>query len=103
NHTELWYNPGGGRMVVIAKENSLSIESITLFSYLFCAFLLLTFLIWLMNTFLSSKFNLARARQLWQLSIRNQIHGTIIFICVLSFLVIGAATILFFISRYENT
>ncbi len=102
NHTELWYNAGGGIKVVIAKENSLSIESITLFSYLFCAFLLLTFIIWLLNTLLSSKFNLTRARQSWQLSIRNQIHGTIIFICVLSFLVIGIATILFFISRYEN-
>ncbi|RYG52314.1 MAG: methyl-accepting chemotaxis protein, partial [Chitinophagaceae bacterium] len=103
NHTELWYNPGGGRMVVIAKENSLSIESITLFSYLFCAFLLLTFIIWMLNILLNSKFNLSKAKQSWQLSIRNQIHGTIIFICVVSFLVIGIATILFFINRYENT
>jgi nitrogen fixation/metabolism regulation signal transduction histidine kinase len=37
-----------------------------------------------------------------QLSIRNQIHGTIIFISFLSFVVIGIATIMFFIRRYEN-
>ncbi len=90
-------------MVVIARENSLSIESITLFSYLFCAFLLLTAFIWSLSVLFNSKFNLERARESWQFSIRNEIHGTIIFICVLSFLVIGIATILFFIDRYENT
>lgn len=103
NYTELWYNAGGGVRVVIAKENSVSIESITLFSYLFCAFLLLTFIIWLLGILFNSRLNFTRARQSWQLSIRNQIHGTIIFICVVSFLVIGIATILFFITRYENT
>jgi len=89
-------------MVVIAKENSVSIESITLFSYLFCAFLLLTFLFWLVHVFLTARFNFQKIRMYWHLSIRNQIHGTIIFISVLSFFVIGIATILFFISRYEN-
>ncbi|MES2881337.1 MAG: HAMP domain-containing sensor histidine kinase, partial [Bacteroidota bacterium] len=37
-----------------------------------------------------------------QLNIRTQIHGTVIFISVLSFLVIGAATISFFIDRYNR-
>lgn len=102
NYNELWYKSAPERIVVIAKENSISIESITLFSYLFCSFLLLTFAFWLVNIFLSSRFNFRKIRTYWQLSIRNQIHGTIIFISVLSFVVIGIATILFFISRYEN-
>lgn len=102
NYNELWYRSGPDRMVVIAKENNVSIESITLFSYLFCSFLLLTFLFWLFNVFLTARFNLQKMRMYWHLSIRNQIHGTIIFISVLSFIVIGIATILFFISRYEN-
>lgn len=101
-YNELWFKSGPDRMVVIAKENSVIIESITLFSYLFCSFLLLTFAFWLVNIFLSSRFNLKKIKTYWQLSIRNQIHGTIIFISVLSFFVIGIATILFFISRYEN-
>ncbi|MEO6583226.1 MAG: HAMP domain-containing sensor histidine kinase [Ferruginibacter sp.] len=102
NYNELWYKYAPDRIVVIAKENNLSIESITLFSYLFCSFLLLTFIFWILNIFLSARFNLSKIKNYWQFSIRNQIHGTIIFISVLSFIVIGIATILFFIARYEN-
>ena len=36
------------------------------------------------------------------MSIRNQVHATIIFISLLSFFVVGVATILFFIDRYNN-
>ena len=83
------------------RKNSISVESITMFSYLFCGFLVLTALIWLANMFIRSKLRLSKLRSYWQLTIRNQIHGTIIFISVVSFLVIGAATIIFFINRYE--
>src|SRR5688500_17323764 len=41
-------------------------------------------------------------RQYWQLSIRSQIHSTIIMVSLLSFVVIGVATILFFINRYDR-
>jgi len=102
DHSELWYYAGADKVVVIAKENSLSIESITLFSYLFCSFLLLTALFWIINILIRSGFRINRIRSYWQLSIRNQIHGTIIFISVFSFIIIGFATILFFIIRYEN-
>lgn len=101
NYNELWYYAGADKMVVIARKNSLSVESITMFSYLFCGFLVLTALIWLANMFIRSKLRLSKLRNYWQLTIRNQIHGTIIFISVVSFLVIGAATILFFVNRYE--
>ncbi len=102
DYNELWYYAGADKMVVIAKKNSLSIESITLFSYLFCGFLLLTAVFWTINILIRSRLRFQRLRSYWQLSIRNQIHGTIIFISVISFLVIGAATILFFITRYET-
>ena len=102
-YDELWYKAGGQKVVIIAKENNFLIESITLFSYLFCGFLLVTGIFWLLNISIRSKFNKIRFRNYWQVSIRNQIHGTVIFISVLSFVVIGVATILFFISRYENS
>jgi two-component system nitrogen regulation sensor histidine kinase NtrY len=102
NFTELWYYAGADKLVVIAKENSLSIESITLFSYLFCSFLLVSALFWFINIVIKARFNRNRILSYWQLSIRNQIHGTIIFITVVSFLVIGVATIWFFIIRYED-
>lgn len=101
-HNELWYRAGPDKMVVIARKNSLALESVTLFSYLFCSFLLLAAVLWLLNILVRSRLRPAKLRAYWQLSIRNQIHGTVIFISVLSFFVIGGATIYFFINRYEN-
>ena len=102
-HDELWYKAGPQKVVIIAKENNLFIETITLFSYLFCAFLLVAGIFWLFNISIRSRFNREIIKYHWQLSIRNQIHGTVILVSVLSFLVIGIATILFFINRYENS
>lgn len=99
---ELWYRAGAESVVIIAKKDNFFIELITLFSYLFCAFLLVTGVFWLLNVFIRSRMNKVKLRSFLQLSIRNQIHGTVIFISILSFLVIGIATILFFIRRYEN-
>ena len=41
-------------------------------------------------------------RKLFQLNIRSQVHSTIIFISVFSFIIIGIATISFFNSRYNR-
>lgn len=101
-YDELWFNAGNDKLVVIAKQESFLIESITLFAYIFCSFLIITAVFWLLNLFIRGRFNPRRVKHLWQLSIRNQVHGTIIFISVLSFLIIGVATILFFINRYHN-
>ena len=102
-YNELWYKAAPQKVVIIAKQNSLWLESITLFSYLFCAFLIVAGIFWLLNISIRARFNRSRIKYYWQLSIRNQIHGTVIFISVLSFFVIGIATILFFINRYENS
>lgn len=101
-HDELWYVAGAEKYIVIVKENRKPLESITLFSYLFCSFLILAALFWLSNVFISSRLKPSRLRRYWQLTIRNQIHGIIIFISAASFLVIGVATIFFFISRYQS-
>ncbi len=102
-YDELWFKAGPQKVVIISKQNNFLIESITLFSYLFCAFLLVTCIFWFLNAIIRAKFNKLRLGYYWQLNIRNQIHGTVIFISVISFLIIGVATILFFISRYENS
>ena len=39
-HDELWYRAGANKLVVIARKNSMVLEAVTLFSYLFCSFLL---------------------------------------------------------------
>ncbi|HEY0355305.1 MAG TPA: HAMP domain-containing sensor histidine kinase, partial [Flavisolibacter sp.] len=102
DHTELWYRPSGKKVVIVAKKRDSLIESITLFSYLFCAFLFMVGLLQLVSLLLRlfrerSSFNLFS-----RMNIRSQIHGTVIFISILSFFIIGAATISFFISRYNR-
>ena len=99
---ELWYKAGKDKVVVMAKEDNFFIESITLFSYLFCAFLFVTGIFWFFNAIVRSRLQWNRLQSNWQMTIRNQVHGTIIFISFLSFIVVGVATILFFINRYHN-
>lgn len=99
---ELWYRAGMDKVVIIAKENNFFIESITLFSYLFCAFLFVASIFWFFNAVVQSRLRWSKMRTHWQMSIRNQVHATIIFISLLSFFVVGVATILFFINRYNN-
>jgi Signal transduction histidine kinase involved in nitrogen fixation and metabolism regulation len=102
DYDELWYRPNDEKVVIIAKQESFYIESITLFAYLFCSFLLMAALFRLMNLLIKNKFNLGRIKLFSTLSIRSQVHLTIISISIFSFVIIGVTTILFFISRYHN-
>ena len=43
------------KVVIIAKEDNFFIESITLFSYLFCAFLFVTAIFWFFNAVIRSR------------------------------------------------
>ena len=102
DYDELWYRVNSNKVVVIAKKQDSLIESITLFSYLFCAFLFLVALLQLVSFLLKAGNDLQALGRFWQMNIRSQVHSTIIFISILSFLIIGAATIKFFIGRYER-
>ncbi|MEP7142486.1 MAG: HAMP domain-containing sensor histidine kinase [Ferruginibacter sp.] len=101
-YDELWYKAGADKVVIIAKKDNFIIEAITLFSYLFCAFLFVTAIFWLLNAIIRSRLRWRELRRYWQMSIRNQVHSTIIFISLTSFFIVGIATILFFIDRYNN-
>ena len=103
NYIELWYNAGNERQVAVVKQNAWFIESITLFAYLFCSFLLIIFVFHIGSLLVDAKFNLKQLGSLLRLNIRSQIQATIIFVSVFSFLVIGIATISFFIYRYNST
>lgn len=102
NYQELWYNIGGNRVVVITRKTNLILEAITLFSYIFCVFLFLVGLFQLANLIVRSGFQIGVQSDIWKMSIRNQIYSTIIFISIFSFFVIGVATIIFFIQRYNR-
>ncbi len=99
---ELWYRMGNEKVVVIARKKETMIETITLFSYIFCSFLFMIAFVQLISLLLKTRFNRKELRRLLQLNIRTQVHSTIIFISIFSFLIIGIATISFFISRYNR-
>ncbi len=101
-YEELWYKANADKVIVIAKQDRFYIESITLFAYLFCSFLLITIFFNFISNLLVERGSNTRFKSFWQFTIRNQVHGTIILISIFSFLVIGVTTILFFISRYHS-
>jgi signal transduction histidine kinase len=98
----LWYKAGADKVVIITRKSNFMLEAITLFAYLFCASLFLVALFQLASLIIKSGFQWSLLRDLWQMSIKNQIYSTIIFISIFSFVVIGAATIIFFIQRYNK-
>ncbi|MEO6069565.1 MAG: ATP-binding protein [Chitinophagaceae bacterium] len=102
DYEELWNRVNNKKVVIVAKKRDTLIESITLFSYLFCAFLFMIFLLRIITFLLRAGRDKRLFRNLWEVNIRSQVHNTIIFISILSFLIIGAATISFFITRYNR-
>ncbi len=101
--SELWYNAGNDREVIVVKRNTWFIEVVTLFAYLFCSFLLIILVFHLGTLFLKANFRIGELKKLLRFNIRSQIQATIIFVSVFSFLVIGIATISFFIYRYNRS
>ena len=102
-YNELWYNSGNGKQILIAKRNAYWLEFVTLFAYLFCSFLLIISLFHIGKFLLLHQFRLNSIQQLFRINIRSQIHATIIFISVFSFIVIGITIISFFINRFHKT
>ncbi len=102
-YDELWYNADNGKRVIVVKKNAWSLEFITLFAYLFCVFLLVISVFNIGSFLLRTRFRRRELKAFFQFNIRSQIHATIIFISVFSFLVIGIATISFFIYRFNQS
>jgi two-component system, NtrC family, nitrogen regulation sensor histidine kinase NtrY len=101
-YDELWHTVSDDKIIVIAKKDNLLIEAITLFSYLFSAFLILVALFWVSSVLIQTRLHWHRLRSFLQLNIRTQIQTTIIFVSLFLFLVIGVSTIFFLINRYNR-
>lgn len=102
SYDELWHSITGDKIIVIAKKDNYLIEAVTLFAYLFSAFLLLVALFWLASLLIQTRLHWSQLREYLQLNIRSQIHTTIIFVSLFLFIVIGVATIFFLINRYNR-
>ncbi|HEX2629626.1 MAG TPA: hypothetical protein VHM26_11455, partial [Chitinophagaceae bacterium] len=103
DYDELWYRAGNDKVIVITRKRDSLIETITLFSYIFCSLLFLVFIVQFISFLLKWINNKVSLRKLLQLNIRTQVHSTIIFVSIFSFLIIGVSTISFFIGRYERS
>ncbi|GGB01175.1 sensor histidine kinase [Puia dinghuensis] len=101
-YDELWHRISDDDYVVVVKRDNSSLEDITLFAYLFSAFLFLVAIFRVAALLIWSRMHWSQLRTYWQMNIRSQIHTTIIFISLFSFVVIGVATIIFFINRYNR-
>lgn len=98
---ELWYK-NNDRVVVIARKDNYIIEGMTLFAYLFSTFLILLAVFRVFSVLIQTRLRWHLLKQVFQVNLRSQIHGTFIFITLISFIVIGVATIFFFINRYKR-
>ena len=100
-YSELWYK-SGNKVIIITRRSSFIMEAITLFAYLFCSFLLLVALFQVASIIIQSGFRWRALREIANVNIRSQIYGTVIFVSVFSFIVVGAATIIFFTASYNK-
>lgn len=102
SNEELWYKASATRLVILVRKSNFMLEAITLFAWFFCAFLVTIAVIQFFNMIIMSRLRWSRMKQFWELNIRSQVHSTIIFISLLSFIVIGFSTIQFFKERFNR-
>jgi two-component system, NtrC family, nitrogen regulation sensor histidine kinase NtrY len=100
--TELWYKAKHNKVVVVVRREADVLEAITLFSYIFCVFLFLVGFFNALFLLLRLGGDIREFRRILEWNIRTQIQGTIIFVSILSFIIIGISTISFFILRYKQ-
>lgn len=99
----LWYIFSGERAVAIAEKSAWLLGAITLFAYLFFTFLLQWALFRAGYLFARNRLSLPMWRRTLQISFRSQVQSILLFITIISFVVIGVSTIIFFINRHERT
>lgn len=104
-YSELWYRASNNKVIVLVRKREQTLMATTLFSYIFCSFLLLISLIHILSLLLTrlSRSRNFNKRLLFFPTIRSQIHVTFIIVTIVSFFIVGVATISFFIDRYNNS
>ncbi len=101
--SELWYNVGNGKTIIIAKPDNRLVEMLTLFAYLFFTFLVTIGIFHVVGSILDTHNLFTLLRKRIRLNMRTQIHATVIFISVASFVIIGYTSIQFFTNRFNTS
>lgn len=100
-HSEMIYRASPEKVVFVVKQSRTFVEFITLFAYMFCLFLLIIVMYKLFDLLIKARMRVSNIRALINISIRKKVHGTIIFVVVFSFIILGITTTMFFIWRSE--
>lgn len=101
-YSELVYRASKDKVVVVVKEIRGFVEFITLFAWMFCLFLLIIVIYKAFDLLIKARMRISNLRALVDISIRKKVHGTIVFVVVFAFLILGLTTIKFYIYRSET-
>jgi len=101
--SELYYKTGDRRTIVVVNRHSQLIETITLFSYLFGMQVLLALIILLYQLYISYFTGTLASRKFIRLTLRKRVHFSMLAVVMISFIIIGSVTIVFFTKQYESS
>ena len=96
------YGAAEDKLVVVTRESEGWLKPVSLFSYLFLFFLLLSLVagtVYLLSGLVTGGL---KAAELFQTSLRGRIQSLVVILIIGSFLVIGAVTLLYFHGRYDD-
>jgi two-component system nitrogen regulation sensor histidine kinase NtrY len=102
NLVHLIYNAGDNKKVVITSKRGNWLEPTTLFSYLFCFYLIFAFLALILRMIVRLIEEKKPLPDLFSLTFKDKIQYAMIFILVTSFFIIGLVTIIHFTSQYDD-
>jgi signal transduction histidine kinase len=90
----IWNYVGKRAGLAVAKPDFVLLDTLTLFSYLFCGFFVSVLILWVLGVVLRFRFAIFNISfSAW--SIRSRIKGSIAIVVLFSFLVIGVTTIIY--------
>ncbi len=99
----LWYRADTDRSIVVVHYDNPWIRLTTMFSYLFSVQLLLMLITIILSIWFSYTAMGKRHIRIGHITLRRRIHYAMLSIVLVSFLVIGIATITFFNNRYQES
>jgi len=99
----LVYSTNDGKQVVITGESDNLLQPVSLFSYLFCIYLLLALSFVLARYVIVALLYRNRFERPFSMSFRDKIQFSMIFIIIFSFFVIGYVTISHFTKEYDTS
>jgi two-component system nitrogen regulation sensor histidine kinase NtrY len=103
NVSELYYKISDKRTIVVVHNRNELVEMATLFSYLFGIQILLAIFILFYQLYLSYFAGALSSGKFMRLTLRRRVHFSMLALVLISFLIIGTVTIVFFTFQYKTS